>query len=71
MKMKKTIFMIILSCMFLTGCNRKADTITIEGRATDVFDNSIIQLKEGWFVEEYSIDYENKQIILRIEEVEE
>lgn len=30
-----------------------------------------IQLKEGWFVEEYSIDYENKQVIFHIEEVQE
>lgn len=69
--MKKVIFVIMLSCMLLTGCNRKGDTITIEGRTTDVFDNSIIQLKEGWFVEEYSIDYENKQIIFHIGEMQE
>lgn len=66
--MKKVIFAIVLSCMLLTGCDLEGDRIIIEGKTDNTSDDSIIHLKKGWFVEEYSIDYENKQIIFHIEE---
>lgn len=66
--MKKIIILIfILStilCTILCGRKASCETITVYSRSTFVFDNIDINLKRGYWVEDYDIDYENNVIIL-------
>ena len=44
----------------------KSDFISIHGKTAEVSDNMNVQLKNGWFVEDYDIDYDNGAVILYI-----
>ena len=59
--MKKIIvlFYIFCICLFLTGCNKAHDKIEIHNKSITVFDNILIDTKEGYFYdkhEKFTID---------------
>ena len=59
--MKKIILLlsIFCICLFLTSCNNKYDKIEIYNKSTTVFDNILIDTKEGYFYdkhEKFTID---------------
>ncbi len=70
-RMKKVLIVIGLSVLFLTGCDdvykSQNEHINIDSKSTNSTDDINIVLKENWWVKDYSIDYENKQVILNIE----
>lgn len=57
----------------LSSCHNmdsKREHITIYSKTYWVADNINIDLKEGYWVEDYDIDYANNQVVLHLEEVE-
>lgn len=62
--MKKIIILIFMLSAVLCGCTASNETIEVYSKSTFVFDNININLKRGYWVEDYDIDYENNVIIL-------
>lgn len=60
MKRKIVSFLIIcLSCLCLTGCKNKHDTVIIYNRNADAYDNVKIEVKDGYFYdahEKFEVD---------------
>lgn len=60
MKRKMTVFLIAcLSCICLTGCKNKHDTVVIHNKDAEVFDNIEIEVKDGYFYdthEKFEVD---------------
>lgn len=68
--MKKKILAVVLGlalCLGMTGCANKHETITINSRDDLIFDDITINLKEGYWVRDYNIDYENGVITLNLD----
>lgn len=68
--MKKKILAVILGltlCFGMTGCANKHETITINSYDDFIFDDITISLKEGYWVRDYNIDYENGVVILNLD----
>lgn len=68
--MKKKILAVVLGltlCFGMTGCSNKHETITINSHDDLFFDNITINLKEGYWVRDYNIDYENGVITLNLD----
>lgn len=63
---KKLLMLIITGTILLTGCARPSEIIECQGEDDAIFDNTTIKLNDGWFVNGYTIDYENNQVILNI-----
>ena len=54
MKRKIALFLIIcLSCLCLTGCKNKHDTVVIHNKDAEVFDNIKIEVKDGYFYDRH------------------
>lgn len=51
----------------LTGCANKHETITINSKSDWIFDDITINLKEGYWIRDYSIDYENGVVTLNLD----
>lgn len=64
---KKVFIAIALSMLLLVGCNNKNEHIEVHSKDVREQDNINIILNDGWWVKDYSVDYENKQVILNIE----
>lgn len=67
--MKKLLIAFVLCSTLLTGCEYDSDRIYITGRTDNSIDDININLRNGWFVNGYSIDYESKTVTLQIEKV--
>lgn len=66
--MKKTILVMLLSVFLLTGCDESENEhINVEGKTVNSTDDINIILNKNWWVKDYVVDYENKQVILNIE----
>ena len=68
--MKKKILAFVLGltlCFGMTGCANKHETITINSKSDWIFDDITINLKEGYWVRDYSIDYENGIVTLNLD----
>ena len=68
--MKKKILAVALEltlCFGMTGCANKYETITICSHDNFIFDDSTINLKEGYWVRDYNIDYENGVVTLNLD----
>lgn len=68
--MKKKILAVALGlalCFGMTGCANKHETITINSRDNFIFDDITINLKEGYWVRDYNIDYENGVVTLNLD----
>ena len=68
--MKKKILAVALGlalCFEMTGCANKHETITINSRDNFIFDDITINLKEGYWVRDYNIDYENGVVTLNLD----
>ena len=69
--MKKVTILLCMLSIFLCGCNvRKHETIVIYSRKDMIADNININLKSGYWVEDYDIDYENNVVTLKLYEEE-
>lgn len=73
--MKKIIAVVALfaTAMCLTSCHNmdsKREHIEVFSKTYWVSDNINIDLKEGYWVEDYDIDYNNNRVVLHLEEVE-
>lgn len=68
--MKKKILAVMLAmgmvATSLTGRANKHETITIDSKSDWIFDDITINLKEGYWVRDYSIDYENGIVTLNL-----
>jgi hypothetical protein len=68
--MKKKILAVALGltlCFGMTGCANKHETITISSHDDFIFDDITINLKEGYWVRDYNIDYENGVVIINLD----
>lgn len=66
--MKKTVLVMLLSVFLLTGCDESENEhINVEGKTVNSTDDINIILNKNWWVKDYVVDYENKQVILNIE----
>lgn len=68
--MKKKILAVVLGlalCLGMTGCANKHETITINSKSDWIFDDIAINLKEGYWVRDYGIDYENGIVTLNLD----
>ena len=68
--MKKKILVVVLGfilCFGMTGCANKHETITINSKNDWIFDDIAINLKEGYWVRDYSIDYKNGIVTLNLD----
>jgi uncharacterized lipoprotein YajG len=63
---KKLLVLFLTGTILLTGCAESSEIIECQGKDNINFDNTTIILNDGWFVNGYTIDYENKQVILSI-----
>lgn len=68
--MKIIIILIFVLSTILCGCENEHETIEIYSKDETVFDNININLKSGYWVKDYNIDYENNVIILNLYEEE-
>ena len=58
----------LLSVFLLTGCDESENEhINVEGKTVNSTDDINIILNKNWWVKDYVVDYENKQVILNIE----
>ena len=66
--MKKNIIVLILILSFvLCGCTaRNNETIEIYSKGNTIGDNININLKSGYWVKDYNIDYENNVVTLNL-----
>lgn len=70
--MKRLCLCSLIVGLLLTGCGEnRSEIIELYGHTIFDTDNSTIQLKDGYFVRDYSIDYENKTIVMNLERDEE
>ena len=53
MKKLICITIIIVLTFSLSGCQNKQDTIEIYGRNSSVFDNNMIEIKQGYFYDKH------------------
>lgn len=54
MKRKITLILIIcLSCLCLTGCKNKHDTVMMYNKNTNAYDNIKIAVKDGYFYDRH------------------
>lgn len=68
--MKKKILTVVLGltlCFGMIGRANKYETITICSHDNFIFDDSTINLKEGYWVRDYNIDYENGVVTLNLD----
>lgn len=68
--MKKKVLAVVLGlalCLGMTGCANEHETITINSHDDWIFDNITVNLKEGYWVRDYNIDYENGVVILNLD----
>lgn len=69
--MKKKILVVMFAVGMvttsLTGCANKHETITINSKSDWIFDDITINLKEGYWIRDYSIDYENGVVTLNLD----
>lgn len=68
--MKKKFLVVVLGftlCFGMTGCANKHETITVNSKDDWIFDDVTINLKEGYWVRDYNIDYENGVITLNLD----
>ena len=56
--------------IILCGCKRKHETIEIYSKNGFIFDNININLKSGYWVKDYNIDYENNVVTFNLYEEE-
>ena len=70
--MKKNIIVLILILSFvLCGCTaRNNETIEIYSKGSTLDDNININLKSGYWVKDFNIDYENNVVTLNLYEEE-
>lgn len=68
---KKLLILFLVWTILLTGCAKQSEIIECQGKDETIFDNTTITLDDGWFINGYTIDYENKQVILNIYSEEE
>lgn len=67
--MKKIIFaLLVLLATGLCGCSHKNESIVIYSRTNNVNDNININLISGYWVQDFSVDYENKVVTLNLYE---
>ena len=65
--MKKIIFaLLVLLATVLCGCSHKNERIIIYGRTNNTYDNININLQYGYWVKDFTIDYENKVVTLSL-----
>lgn len=69
MKKKILVIMLVVGIVTtsLTGCANKNETITVNSKEDWIFDDITINLKEGYWVRDYNIDYENGVITLNLD----
>ena len=68
--MKKKILAVVLGLTLsfgMTGCANKHETITVDSKSDWIFDDITINLKEGYWVRDYSIDYEKGIVTLNLD----
>jgi hypothetical protein len=68
--MKRIIFLLFMLSTILCGCSNKTETIEIYSRGGTIGDNININLKSGYWVKDFSIDYENNVVTLNLYEEE-
>ena len=56
--------------IILCGCKRKHETIEVYSKDDFIFDNININLKSGYWVKDYNIDYENNVVTFNLYEEE-
>ena len=67
--MKKIIFaLLVLLTTGLCGCSHKNESIVIYGRTNNTNDNININLIPGYWVQDFSVDYENNVVTLGLYE---
>jgi serine protease inhibitor len=66
--MKRMFVLMIILLTLLCGCKRKNETVIVYSRKDISYDNININLKSGYWVEDYNIDYENNVITLNLYE---
>lgn len=60
---------VVVAALFMSGCNTNShEVIVTYGRSVIGYDNINISLKEGYWVKDYTIDYDNMTITFRLEE---
>ena len=64
--MRKTIYLLIAASVLLCGCTRKGDEIIVYGQSKVTFDDINIVLNDGYFVDGFSVDYENEIVTLSL-----
>ena len=68
MKKTKTFILLVLLTTGLCGCSYKNEKITIYSRTNNTYDNININLIPGYWVQDFSVDYENKVVTLNLYE---
>lgn len=63
---KKMAFIVLLLLTMLCGCANEHETIEIYSKDDLIFDDININLKSGYWVKDYSIDYENNVVVLNL-----
>lgn len=66
-KITRVLILSLMGTILLTGCKNSSEVIVCQGKENTINDNTTIKLKDGWFANGYTIDYENKQVIVSIE----
>ena len=69
--MKKSVILLFMLSIILCGCTtRNNETIEIHSKGNTIGDNININLKNGYWVKDYNIDYENNVVTLNLYEEE-
>ena len=68
MKKIKTFILLVLLTTGICGCSYKNEKITIYSRTDYTNDNININLIPGYWVKDFSVDYENKVVTLNLYE---
>lgn len=70
--MKRLCLYSLVIGLLLTGCGEHpSETIQLFGHSTWSYDNTMLHLKNGYYVSDYSINYEDKTIMMNLEKGEE
>ena len=70
--MKRLYLCSLIIGLLLTGCGEhSSEIIQLFGHSRWDYDNSTLILKDGYYVSDYSINYEDKTIIMNLERNEE
>lgn len=70
MKKKIIILLIALSTILCGCCKSRNEIIAVYGKSVFIFDNININLKNGYWVRDYHIDYENNVITFDLDKEE-